>query len=134
MPSMVRKRELIDSGRDKRYVRRNERGTSFVESDDFNRSPAADRRSVPRPRSDPAKVTKATGRGPNAKPPEKAARKPLVGTAPLGSLSATKGQSFAKVPPDLIPFATCLLAADGPPNGPGDQAGRLRHPSAERAE
>jgi hypothetical protein len=41
---MVRKRELIDTGTDKRYVRRNERGTSFVESDDVGRSLAADRR------------------------------------------------------------------------------------------
>lgn len=41
---MARKRELIDTGTDKRYVRRNERGTSFVESDDVGRSLAADRR------------------------------------------------------------------------------------------
>jgi hypothetical protein len=38
------KRELIDTGTDKRYVRRNKRGTSFVESDDIGRSLAADRR------------------------------------------------------------------------------------------
>jgi hypothetical protein len=41
---MARKRELIDTGTDKRYVRRNERGTSFVESDDVGRSLGADRR------------------------------------------------------------------------------------------
>ncbi len=41
---MARTRELIDTGTDKRYVRRNERGTSFVESDDVGRSLAADRR------------------------------------------------------------------------------------------
>jgi hypothetical protein len=41
---MARKRELIDTGTDKRYVRRNERGTSFVESDDVGSSLAADRR------------------------------------------------------------------------------------------
>ena len=41
---MARKRELIDTGTDKRYVRRNERGTSFIESDDVGRSLAADRR------------------------------------------------------------------------------------------
>ena len=41
---MPRKRELIDTGTDKRYVWRNERGTSFVESDDVGRSLAADRR------------------------------------------------------------------------------------------
>ena len=38
------KRELIDTGTDKRYVRRNKLGTSFVESDDVGRSLAADRR------------------------------------------------------------------------------------------
>jgi hypothetical protein len=41
---MVRKRELIDTGTDKQYVRRNKLGTSFVESDDVGRSLAADRR------------------------------------------------------------------------------------------
>jgi hypothetical protein len=41
---MPRKRELIDTGTDKRYVRRNKRGTSFVESDDVGRSLAADLR------------------------------------------------------------------------------------------
>jgi hypothetical protein len=44
MPLMARKRELIDTGTDKRYVRRNKLGTSFVESDDVGRSLAADRR------------------------------------------------------------------------------------------
>lgn len=38
------KRELIDTGTDKRYVRRNTRGTSFVDSDDVGRSLAQDRR------------------------------------------------------------------------------------------
>ena len=41
---MARKRELIDTKTDKRYVRRNKLGTSFVESDDVGRSLAADRR------------------------------------------------------------------------------------------
>ena len=41
---MARKRELIDTGTDKRYVRRNKLGTSFVESDDAGRSLAADLR------------------------------------------------------------------------------------------
>jgi hypothetical protein len=36
-------RELIDTGRDKRYVRRDEKG-QFKESDDMGRSLAADRR------------------------------------------------------------------------------------------
>lgn len=43
-PLMATKRELIDTGTDKRYVRRNKRGTSFIESDDVGRSLAADRR------------------------------------------------------------------------------------------
>ena len=37
------KRELIDTGTDKRYVRRNKKG-QFNESDDVGRSLAADRR------------------------------------------------------------------------------------------
>ncbi|WP_088348750.1 MULTISPECIES: hypothetical protein [Rhodomicrobium] len=36
-------RELIDTGTDKRYVRRNEKG-QFKESDDVGKSLAADRR------------------------------------------------------------------------------------------
>ena len=40
---MANKRELIDTGRDKRYVKRNPDGT-FKESDDVGRSLAADRR------------------------------------------------------------------------------------------
>ena len=40
---MAAKRELIDTGTDKRYVRRDEKG-QFKESDDVGRSLAADRR------------------------------------------------------------------------------------------
>ena len=40
---MARERELIDTGTDKRYVRRDEEGR-FKESDDVGRSLAADRR------------------------------------------------------------------------------------------
>ena len=40
---MTGKRELIDTGTDKRYVRRDEKG-QFKESDDVGRSLAADRR------------------------------------------------------------------------------------------
>jgi hypothetical protein len=39
----ARKRELIDTGRDKRYVRRDELGR-FKESDDVGRSLSQDRR------------------------------------------------------------------------------------------
>ena len=38
------KRELIDTGANKLYVRRNARGTSFKEVEDVGRSLAADRR------------------------------------------------------------------------------------------
>ncbi len=38
---MARKRELINTGRDKRYVRRNEKG-QFKESDDVGRSLSQD--------------------------------------------------------------------------------------------
>jgi len=40
---MAAKRELIDTGTDKRYVRRDEKG-QFKESDDVGRSLSADRR------------------------------------------------------------------------------------------
>ncbi|MFL5778883.1 MAG: hypothetical protein ACJ761_08070 [Chloroflexota bacterium] len=49
------KRELIDTGRDKRYVRRDERGR-FTSSDDVGRSLAADRRKD-------AKTTAKKGQG-----------------------------------------------------------------------
>ena len=42
---MASKRELIDTGTDKRYVRRNKKG-QFKESDDVGRSLAADRRTA----------------------------------------------------------------------------------------
>ena len=41
--AMPGRRETIDTGRDKRYVRRNARG-QFNESDDMGRSLASDRR------------------------------------------------------------------------------------------
>lgn len=41
---MVRKRELIDTGADRRYVRHNKLGPSFIGSDDVGQSLAADRR------------------------------------------------------------------------------------------
>ena len=40
----VAKRELIDTGRNKLYVRRNKLGTSFKEVEDVGRSLAQDRR------------------------------------------------------------------------------------------
>ncbi len=66
---MPRKRELIDTGTDKRYVRRNKLGTSFVESDDVGRSLAADRRKR-------AKIKAKSGQGDKGdRPRPKAKRK-----------------------------------------------------------
>ena len=45
-------RELIDTGTDKRYVRRDERGR-FTESDDVGRSHAADQRQTAKRESKP---------------------------------------------------------------------------------
>ena len=49
------KRELIDTGTDKRYVRRDAKG-QFKESDDVGKSLAADRRTT-------AKTTAKSGQG-----------------------------------------------------------------------
>ena len=46
------KRELIDTGTDKRYVRRDEQG-QFSESDDVGRSSAADQRRDAKSKSKP---------------------------------------------------------------------------------
>jgi hypothetical protein len=43
MEEIMTKRETIDTGADKRYVRRDEKG-QFKESDDMGKSLAADRR------------------------------------------------------------------------------------------
>lgn len=43
MPTKSHKRELIDTGRDKRYVRRDDQGR-FKESDDVGKSLSQDRR------------------------------------------------------------------------------------------
>jgi hypothetical protein len=55
MPRKAAKRELIDTGTDKRYVRRNASG-QFKESDDVGRSLAQDRRRK-------AKTKSAKGQG-----------------------------------------------------------------------
>lgn len=67
------KRELIDTGTDKRYVRRNKRGTSFVESDDVGRSLAADRRTRAKTKAKPGEGDK--GDRPRAASAKKSARK-----------------------------------------------------------
>lgn len=66
-------RELIDTGTDKRYVRRNKRGTSFVESDDVGRSLAADRRKHAKTKSKAGEGDK--GDRPRAAPARTTARK-----------------------------------------------------------
>jgi hypothetical protein len=81
---MARKRELIDTGTDRRYVRRNKRGTSFVESDDVGRLLAAVGGDVPRPRPNQDKATRVTE--PVQKPSAGQQRRRLAGKAPLGSL------------------------------------------------
>jgi hypothetical protein len=53
--TMVRKRELIDTGTDKRYVRRDKKG-QFKESDDLGRSLSRDVKTR-------AKTTVASGQG-----------------------------------------------------------------------
>ena len=49
---MPGRRELIDTGRDKRYVRRDDRG-QFKESDDVGRSLSSDRKRKARTKSKP---------------------------------------------------------------------------------
>lgn len=51
------KRELIDTGRDKRYVRRDEQG-QFKESDDVGRSLSQDRRRTAKTASKPGQGDK----------------------------------------------------------------------------
>jgi hypothetical protein len=85
---MARKRELIDTGTDKRYVRRNKLGTSFVESDDVGRSLAADRRKR-------AKTKAKSGQGDKGDRPEpetkrKAAKKKSASRKGAARKSARK--------------------------------------------
>ena len=54
---MTSKRELIDTGTDKRYVRRDEEGR-FKESDDVGRSSAADQRQQSNTKSKPGQGDK----------------------------------------------------------------------------
>jgi ATP-dependent DNA ligase len=114
---VARKRELIDTGTDKRYVRRNKLGTSFVESDDVGRSLAADRRKRAKTKVESGEGDK--GDGPRAqKPSAKPLRKSRLAGAPLGNLPARKPRARNSTTlPDFIPFATCLLVHH-PPNGP----------------
>jgi hypothetical protein len=81
---MARKRELIDTGKDKRYVRRNKRGTSFVESDDVGRSLATDRSRRAKTKSKSGQGDKGDRARPKTK--RKAAKKTARRKGALGSL------------------------------------------------
>lgn len=72
------KRELVDTGTDKRFVKRRKDGT-FKESDDVGRSLAADRRST-------SKTAAKPGYGDQGDQPKRAAGK----GAKKGSKSTTK--------------------------------------------
>ena len=72
---MARKRELIDTGTDKRYVRRNKLGTSFVESDDVGRSLAADRRKHAKTKVKSGQGDKGDQPRPKRKTPHKGRKK-----------------------------------------------------------
>ena len=85
---MARKRELIDTGMDKRYVRRNKLGTSFVESDDVGRSLAADRRKRAKTRVKSGEGDK--GDRPRPKTKRKAAKKNSATRRGAGRRSAPK--------------------------------------------
>jgi hypothetical protein len=65
---VVSRRELIDTGTNKLFVRRNERGTSFKKAVDVGRSLAADRRSK-------AKMVVKKGQGDRGDVKRPAARK-----------------------------------------------------------
>jgi hypothetical protein len=93
MPLMVRKRELIDTGTDKRYVRRNKLGTSFVESDDVGRSLAADGRKRAK-----TKVKAGQGdKGDRPQPKRKAASKGRKRTASRkGAARKSAGRKAAR--------------------------------------
>ena len=89
---MARKRELIDTGTDKRYVRRNKLGTSFVESDDVGRSLAADRRKRAKTKVKPGQGDEGDRPRPKTKP--KAAKKRPVGRK--GAARKSVGKKAAK--------------------------------------
>jgi hypothetical protein len=57
VPRKAHKRELINTGTDKRYVRRDDQG-QFKESDDVGRSLSADRRKHAKTRSKPGQGDK----------------------------------------------------------------------------
>ena len=87
-PPMARRREMIDTGTDKRYIRCSKLGTSLVESDDVGLSLAADQRKRPKTKlnSGEGRQRRATRRSRQ----RKAARKQLASGAQFGSLPGTR--------------------------------------------
>ena len=76
------KRELIDTGTDKRFVKRRKDGT-FKESVDVSRSLAADRRST-------SKTAAKPGHGDQGDQPKRAAKKGSKSTAKKAGKKAAK--------------------------------------------
>lgn len=79
------KRELIDTGTDKRYVKRHKDGT-FKESVDVDRSLAADRRST-------SKTVAKPGYGDKGDQPKRATKKDLVGSSSLNGTAIERSVS-----------------------------------------
>jgi hypothetical protein len=88
---MARKRELIDTGTDKRYVRRNKLGTSFVESDDVGRSLAADRRKRAKTKVKSGRGDKGDRPRPKRKAASKSRKKAAARKGSARKSSRTKG-------------------------------------------
>jgi hypothetical protein len=113
------KRELIDTGSDKRYVRRNKRG-QFNESDDVGRSLAADRRQRAKTKAKPGEGDK--GDRPRAKTKRKAAGKTSRQSARktaarkgAGRKSAKKKAAKRRYNPARL-RAICALPVGRPPS------------------
>jgi hypothetical protein len=115
MPLMARKRELIDTGTDKRYVRRNKRGTSFVESDDVGRSLAADRRKRAKTKVKSGEGDKGDPARPKATSKRKAAGKRRRETASrkgAAQKSARKKKAKRRRLPNNVPDAAYVVTGN----------------------
>ena len=124
------KRELIDTGTDKRYVRRNKLGTSFVELTMLGRSLAADRRKRAKTKVKSGEGDKGDRPRPKTQNPAKPPRKsPLAGKEPLGKSARRKPRARSNAAlPDFIPVRDLppgRWPAERPGLGPRDQAGWL---------
>ena len=97
------KRELIDTGKDKRFVCRNSRG-QFNEVDDVGRSLAADRRQRAKTISKPAEGEK----GDRPRPKRKAARRKKAARQ-KGTARKSAGRNAAVEVMPLFPASRTLL-------------------------